>query len=75
LPGATGHGAAFPLPNGCLEISSLGTHGSGIQRGLQKQENSLTETIGVKPTAAFDAVWGGGLMSSAEFTQLVYTDA
>ena len=40
---------------------------------LKKQGNSLAETIAAKPTAAFDAVWGGGLMSPAEFTQLVYT--
>jgi glyoxylase-like metal-dependent hydrolase (beta-lactamase superfamily II) len=40
---------------------------------LKKQGNSLAETIAAKPTAPFDAVWGGGLMSPAEFTELVYT--
>jgi len=40
---------------------------------LKKQGNSLAEAIAAKPTAAFDAVWGGGLISPAEFTQLVYT--
>jgi glyoxylase-like metal-dependent hydrolase (beta-lactamase superfamily II) len=40
---------------------------------LKKQGKSLTEAIAAKPTATFDAVWGGGLMSPAEFTQLVYT--
>ena len=40
---------------------------------LKKQGRSLEETIAAKPTAAFDTVWGGGLMSPAEFTQLVYT--
>jgi len=45
----------------------------GTVSTLKKQGRSLTETIAAKPTAAFDAVWGGGLMSPAEFTQLVYT--
>jgi glyoxylase-like metal-dependent hydrolase (beta-lactamase superfamily II) len=40
---------------------------------LKKQGRSLAETIAAKPTAAFDALWGGGLMSPAEFTELVYT--
>jgi glyoxylase-like metal-dependent hydrolase (beta-lactamase superfamily II) len=40
---------------------------------LKKKGNSLKETIAAKPTAAFDALWGGGLMSPAEFTQLVYS--
>jgi glyoxylase-like metal-dependent hydrolase (beta-lactamase superfamily II) len=40
---------------------------------LKKQGRSLEETIAAKPTAAFDAVWGGGLIPPAEFTQLVYT--
>jgi glyoxylase-like metal-dependent hydrolase (beta-lactamase superfamily II) len=40
---------------------------------LKKQGRSLTETIAAKPTAAFDAVWAGGVISPAEFTELVYT--
>ena len=40
---------------------------------LKKQGRSLEEAIAAKPTAAFDTVWGGGLISPAEFTQLVYT--
>jgi glyoxylase-like metal-dependent hydrolase (beta-lactamase superfamily II) len=40
---------------------------------LKKQGKSLAETIAAKPTAAFDPVWGNGLMPPAEFTDLVYT--
>jgi hypothetical protein len=39
---------------------------------LKKQGRSLTETIAAKPTAPFDAAWAGGVISPAEFTQLVY---
>ena len=45
----------------------------GTVSTLKKKGNSLAETIAAKPTAPFDAVWGGGLMSPAEFTELVYT--
>ena len=45
----------------------------GAVSKLKKHGNSLAETIAAKPTAPFDAVWGGGLMSPAEFTELVYT--
>jgi hypothetical protein len=45
----------------------------GAVSKLKKQGNSLAETIAAKPTAPFDAVWGGGLISPAEFTELVYT--
>jgi glyoxylase-like metal-dependent hydrolase (beta-lactamase superfamily II) len=45
----------------------------GNVAALKKQGRSLRETIAAKPTAAYDAVWGGGLMSPAEFTELVYT--
>jgi hypothetical protein len=40
---------------------------------LKKQGRSLEETIAAKPTATFDAAWGGGLWGPAGFTQLVYT--
>lgn len=39
---------------------------------LKQQGKSLGETIAAKPRAAYDAVWGGGLISPALFTQLVY---
>jgi glyoxylase-like metal-dependent hydrolase (beta-lactamase superfamily II) len=45
----------------------------GAVSKLKKQGNSLAETIAARPTAPFDAVWGSGLMSPAEFTELVYT--
>lgn len=39
---------------------------------LKKQGRSLNEIVAAKPTAAYDANWGGGLMSPAVFTGLVF---
>ena len=39
---------------------------------LKQQGRSLEETIGAKPTAAFDAQWGQFLITPAMFTRLVY---
>jgi glyoxylase-like metal-dependent hydrolase (beta-lactamase superfamily II) len=39
---------------------------------LKKQGRSLADTIAAKPTAAYDAKWGGFLIDPAFFTQLVY---
>jgi glyoxylase-like metal-dependent hydrolase (beta-lactamase superfamily II) len=39
---------------------------------LKKQGRSLNEIVAAKPTAAYDAKWGGGLMSPAVFTGLVF---
>jgi glyoxylase-like metal-dependent hydrolase (beta-lactamase superfamily II) len=39
---------------------------------LKKQGKSLDEIIAAKPTAAYDAKWGGGLMPPAVFTGLVF---
>ena len=39
---------------------------------LKKQGKSLDEVIAAKPTAAYDAKWGGGGMTPALFTGLVY---
>src|SRR5215467_7582561 len=40
--------------------------------GLKKQGRSLDEIIAAKPTAAYDATWGGGFMSPKMFTGLVF---
>ena len=40
---------------------------------FKKQGKSLDETIAAKPTAAYDAKWGGGGMTPALFTGLVYS--
>ena len=40
---------------------------------LKKQGKSLDEVIAAKPTAAYDAKWGGGGMTPALFTGLVYS--
>jgi glyoxylase-like metal-dependent hydrolase (beta-lactamase superfamily II) len=40
---------------------------------LKKQGKSLEEAIAAKPTAAYDAKWGGGGMTPALFTGLVYS--
>jgi glyoxylase-like metal-dependent hydrolase (beta-lactamase superfamily II) len=40
---------------------------------LKKQGRSLAETIGAKPTAAYDAEWGQFLMTPSIFTELVYS--
>jgi len=39
---------------------------------LKKQGRTLEETIAAKPTARYDAKWGGFLISGAAFTGLVY---
>jgi glyoxylase-like metal-dependent hydrolase (beta-lactamase superfamily II) len=39
---------------------------------LKKQGRSLADTIAAKPTAAYDAKWGGFLIDPSFFTQLVY---
>lgn len=39
---------------------------------LKKQGRSFDEVVAAKPTAAFDAKWGGGFVSPANFTGLVY---
>ena len=42
---------------------------------LKQQGLSLDETIAARPTAAFDAKWGGFLITPALFTRLVYEGA
>lgn len=47
----------------------------GIRRNvsrLKKQGKSLDEVIAAKPTAAYDAKWGGFVIDPAFFTRLVY---
>jgi glyoxylase-like metal-dependent hydrolase (beta-lactamase superfamily II) len=39
---------------------------------LKKQGRSLEETIAAKPSASFDAKWGGGLVPPDAFVELVY---
>ena len=39
---------------------------------LKNQGRSLTEIVAAKPTAAYDAKWGGGFMNPANFTGLVF---
>src|SRR5215467_8580381 len=39
---------------------------------LKKQGKSLGEIVTAKPTAAYDATWGGGFMSPKMFTGLVF---
>jgi glyoxylase-like metal-dependent hydrolase (beta-lactamase superfamily II) len=39
---------------------------------MKKQGKPLPEIIAAKPTAAYDAKWGGGFMSPSVFTALVY---
>ncbi len=39
---------------------------------LKKQGQSLDEIIATKPTAAYDAKWGGGFMSPKQFIGLVF---
>lgn len=40
---------------------------------LKKQGKSLSETVAVKPTAAYDAKYGNFLITPAFFTELVYS--
>jgi hypothetical protein len=39
---------------------------------LRKQGRALKDIVAAKPTATYDAKWGGGLMSPAVFTILVF---
>ena len=39
---------------------------------LKKQGRTLEETVAAKPTARYDAKWGGFLISGPTFTGLVY---
>ena len=39
---------------------------------LKQQGKSLDEVLAAKPTAAFDAKWGGFVIDPAFFTRLVY---
>jgi len=39
---------------------------------LKKQGRTLKETVAAKPTARYDAKWGGFLISGTAFTSLVY---
>jgi hypothetical protein len=39
---------------------------------LKKQGKTLDEVIAAKPTAAYDAKWGGFVIDPAFFTRLVY---
>ena len=39
---------------------------------LKKQGRALKDIVAAKPTATYDAKWGGGLMSPAVFTGLVF---
>lgn len=39
---------------------------------LKKQGRTLDEIVAAKPTAAYDATWGGGFMSPRMFTGLVF---
>ena len=50
---------------------------TGIRDAIRPQieaGKSLEEVIASKPTQAFDAKWGKGLFTPAQFTELVYTD-
>jgi hypothetical protein len=39
---------------------------------MKKQGRSLSDVVGAKPTAAYDAKWGQFLVTPAMFTGLVY---
>jgi len=39
---------------------------------LKAEGKSLEETVAARPTAEFDAKWGGGVINPALFTQLIY---
>jgi hypothetical protein len=39
---------------------------------LKKQGKSLEEIIAARPTAAYDAKWGGFVLKAEAFTSLVY---
>ncbi len=39
---------------------------------LKRQGKSLEEIIAAKPSAAYDAKWGGFVINPAFFTRLVY---
>jgi glyoxylase-like metal-dependent hydrolase (beta-lactamase superfamily II) len=40
--------------------------------GLKAQGRSMSQVVAARPTATFDAKWGGGVISGELFTRLVY---
>jgi glyoxylase-like metal-dependent hydrolase (beta-lactamase superfamily II) len=55
-----------------LECRDMLTTVRDAVAALKKQGRTLEETVAAKPTAPYDAKWGGFLISGAAFTGLVY---
>ena len=55
-----------------LECRDMLTTVRDAVAALKKQGRTLDETNAAKPTARYDAKWGGFLISGAAFTGLVY---
>jgi glyoxylase-like metal-dependent hydrolase (beta-lactamase superfamily II) len=66
-----GHGPAAGRAD-LLECRDMLTTVRDAVAVLKKQGRTLEETIAAKPTARYDAKWGGFLISGAAFTGLVY---
>jgi glyoxylase-like metal-dependent hydrolase (beta-lactamase superfamily II) len=66
-----GHGAIGDKPQLTFYRDLLVTVRDKVAT-LKKQGKSLDEIVAAKPTAAYDAKWGGGFMSPRMFTGLVF---
>jgi len=66
-----GHGAVGGRAE-LLECRDMLTTVRDAVAALKKQGRTLEETVAAKPTARYDAKWGGFLISGTAFTGLVY---
>ncbi|MBL6081984.1 MBL fold metallo-hydrolase [Belnapia sp. T18] len=70
----SGHGNPVSDRAGLLAFRDMLVAIRGKIATLKRQGRSLDETIAAKPTADFDAMWGGFVIGPALFTRLVYLD-
>jgi len=69
-----GHGAPVSDRAGLLAFRDMLVGVRDKVAALKRQGRSLAETVAAKPTAAYDARWGGFVIDPALFTRLVYDD-
>jgi cyclase len=68
-----GHGALAGLQE-LQEYRKMLIDVTGAVKKALADGKSLEETQKLKPSAAYDAVWGGGFIKPDKFVEIVYTD-
>jgi len=66
-----GHGPVGNKPQ-LIEFRDMLVTVRDLVATLKKQGRSVDEVVAAKPTAAYDAKWGGFVIDGATFTKLVY---